>query len=349
MAAAIDGPKIALHEPGTVGLCSKRLDRMDGFLQGLVDEGKRPHVMALVARHNRPVYCKRFGFQNDGSDRSLQPQPVALREDSIFRVYSMTKPLTSMAIMMLHEEGKIQLTDPAWLYLGKEWKKRNMRVWKGGGDPNTGDLVTEACQHDITVMHLLTHTSGLSYGFDPMRNGVDYIYMQEEVNLHAKDETLHDFVGRLAKCPLLFQPGTCWHYGFNTDVCGMIVEVVSGMTLADFFRERIFEPLGMVDTGFFVPPEKQHRLADIFTEKRDLSTGKIWLKNVSRAGAMKHYTAAGNKKPSGGGGLVSTMHDYLRFCQCFMNGGELDGARLLRSCFGLLRPLVHSGCICKGA
>eukprot|EP00931_Biecheleriopsis_adriatica_P104160 TRINITY_DN78892_c0_g1_i1.p1 TRINITY_DN78892_c0_g1~~TRINITY_DN78892_c0_g1_i1.p1 ORF type:complete len:468 (-),score=76.63 TRINITY_DN78892_c0_g1_i1:358-1566(-) len=281
--------------------------------------------MVLVARHGKPVYCRGFGLQNDGTASSLATAQTQLQHDSIFRIYSMTKPITSMALMMLYEEGAFQLSDPAWLYLGEAWKKSNMRVWKAGF-PKDGNVETQDCKRNITILQLLTHTSGLSHGLDTSGsvNPVDAIYHQTPGIVNGSG-TRAEFVAKLAGMPLLFQPGSHWHYGFNSDVCGHLVEVLSGMTLQEFMQERIFRPLGMVDTDFWVPPEKRHRFCDIYFDMQAIGKQGLW--NISKKSSQMGYIRdTGIVSPAG---LVSTMHDYWRFCQCILNGGELDGARLV--------------------
>jgi len=238
-------------------------------------------------------------------------------------------------LMMLYEECRFQLSDPVFLYLGDAWKKSKMRVWDldAGTAAKDGEgkfiTKTKACRRNITVRDLLTHTSGLSYGFDESGqvNPVDTAYHSS--GFLKEPGGLADFVGKLAEMPLLFQPGSHWHYGFNTDVCAYLVEILSGKPLAEFLQERIFAPLGMVDTGFWLPPEKQHRFCDCYFDTR--SIGMEGLANISKTKGQLTFLrqAAGTGHFWGGGGLVSTMHDYLRFCQCILNGGELDGARLV--------------------
>mmetsp|Transcript_30540 Transcript_30540/g.65790 ORF Transcript_30540/g.65790 Transcript_30540/m.65790 type:complete len:450 (-) Transcript_30540:617-1966(-) len=322
------GPAVALSDPLSVGLCPERLQRLDPFLEEIVASGKRPNAMVLVSRRGKTVYCKSTGLQNDGSKGSLRESKAPIREDSIFRIYSMTKPITSLALMMLYEEGRFQLNDPLWLYLGKAWKKENMRVWKSGS-PKDDNVVTVPCESSITVLQVLTHTSGLCYGFDMegLINPVDLMYANAKIDV-SRCASLQEFGNTLAKQPLLFQPNTAWFYGFNTDIVGLLVETISGMKLSDFMEQRIFGPLKMVDTAFWVPVEKRHRFCDNYFELMQKGQSRMW--NISRKSSNKHFTGDGVPACcSGGGGLVSTVHDYARFLQMVLNGGELDGARIL--------------------
>lgn len=324
----MEGPRIEMRDPSSVGLSGERLHRIDTFVQNLVDTGVRPNGMVLVARHGQPVYLQTVGNQNDGTKWSLADRELKLRQDSIFRIYSMTKPITSVALMMLYEQGAFQLTDPVFLYLGEAWNKSNMTVWKSGLLKD-GNMKIHACTNNILMLHVLTHTSGLSYGFDDTgSNPVDAVYHKEGIVGFGR--SLEEWVGKLATLPLLFQPGSCWHYGYNTDVCGMLVEAISGMPFSQFMATHILNPLGMVDTAFWVPPEKRHRFCDNFFELPRSFGSQAKLMNISKKPSQLGYI--GEAPPlfsSGGGGLVSTMYDYFRFCQCILNGGELDGVRLL--------------------
>jgi CubicO group peptidase (beta-lactamase class C family) len=326
------GPPIAVSETpiANAGLDAGRLDRLVPYMASLVDGGHCPNGMTLVSRNGHVAFCKGAGLQNDGLKGSLTTEPVPLREDTIFRIYSMSKPITSLALMMLYEEGRFLLSDPLHLHLGEKWKKQNMRVY-ASGHPKEGDkrgpLQTAACESTITVLNVLTHTSGLSYGFDAAGalNPVDAVYAAEL----PQGLPLLAWADALAELPLFFQPNSAWHYGYNTDVCGALVEAISGVPLAAFLQECVFGPLGMVDAGFWVPPEKRHRFADCYAESPTRPAGSALI-NVSSTPA--HLAYVGDDPPvfsSGGGGLVATMHDYARFCECVAAGGVLDGARLL--------------------
>jgi CubicO group peptidase (beta-lactamase class C family) len=230
-----------------------------------------------------------------------------------------------------YEEGRFQLSDPLHLYLGASWKKENMSVYVSG-HPKAGDkrgpVVTEPCHKTVTIVDVLTHSSGLSYGFDAegIANPVDAIYNAE---LKEGSLPLLEWAERLSKLPLFFQPQSAWHYGYNTDICGALVEAIAGMPFADYMHTKLFAPLGMVDTGFWVPPEKRHRFADVYAESPRKPIGEALLNVSTSDGQLDYIGEAPPVFSSGGGGLVATMHDYARFCQCIANGGELGGYRLL--------------------
>jgi CubicO group peptidase (beta-lactamase class C family) len=330
-----DGPKVnvvSARSRSQTGLDGARLERIVPYMESLVQGGAIPNAMTLVARNGHVAFCRGLGRQNDGSQASLTQTEVALRSDTIFRIYSMSKPITSLALMMLYEEGKFLLSDPLHLHLGPAWRKDKMSVWVRGHPDEAdkrGPLVTEACKTTMTVLHVLTHTSGLSYGFDVkgVTNPVDAVYAQRLKGAH--ELSLLPWAEKLASMPLFFQPGSCWHYGYNTDVCGALVEAISGMPLAEFLQSRVFAPLCMVDTAFWVPPCKRHRFADCYAESPTRPAGQALI-NISSSPEQLSYV--GPSPPvfcSGGGGLVATMHDYCQFCQCIANGGELGGKRLL--------------------
>jgi CubicO group peptidase (beta-lactamase class C family) len=293
----------------------------------LVEKGMIPNHVTLVARKGKIVHLDCAGTQNDGSKYSLAPQKTPVSADTIFRIYSMSKPITSVCLMQLFEQGKFLLSQPVHLYLGEKWKKKNMQVF-ASGHPRAGNMQTTACEKSITMKHVLTHTAGLTYGFDAegVANPVDWLYSQK---LETAGQTLEQFCDKLADLPLLFTPGECYHYGYNTDVCARLVEVISGQKFSDYLQKHVLGPLNMTDTSFNCPPEKRHRLADNYVELAGKPAGKA-LRNFSKDSSQAHYTA--DHLPafeSGGGGLLSTAHDYYRFCQMLLNKGELDGARLL--------------------
>ena len=237
--------------------------------------------------------------------------------DAIFRIYSMSKPITSAAVMMLCEEGKIRLGDPVSRYI-PGFKNSRVMVPRNGCDYDLVPAQREMCVHD-----LFTHSSGLSYGFD-QQSALDDLYRKELWVRFEKNSglTLADFVNHLTQLPLAFHPGTAFRYSFSIDVLGYIIQLASGMPFEDFLQERVFGPLGMVDTAFWVPPEKAHRLAEIYGPAEEGG-----LKPLDEPLTSRYLKPPSN--PSGGGGLVSTASDYLRFGQMLLNQGELDGARLL--------------------
>jgi CubicO group peptidase (beta-lactamase class C family) len=236
-----------------------------------------------------------------------------MREDTIFRIYSMTKPVASVALMTLYEHGHFQLGDPVSKFI-PSW--REQRVYEGGNLPT---FVSRPAERPMTIRDLLTHTSGLTYGFME-RTNVDRAYRR--LGIGERTGTLAEMIEQLAGLPLEFSPGTRWNYSVSTDVVGYLVEVISGRRLDAYLREEIFEPLGMTDTGFFVPPEKLERFATNYSRQPDKTL------KIEDEPASSPYA----KPPtffSGGGGLVSTAADYLRFCRMLLEGGSLDGARIL--------------------
>lgn len=294
--------------PQDVGLSKDRLARIDDWMKRYVDAGKLPGMMTVVARRGHVVDWRMYGRIDVEADK-----PVAA--DAIYRLYSMTKPVTSVAIMMLYEQGLFQLDDPIarWLPAFAE-----PRVFVGGDAQNPK---TVPARTPITFRHLLTHTAGLTYGF-LMATPVDAIYRANKVEFNPGRGSLAEMVDRLAKMPLLCEPGTEWNYSNATDVLGRLVEVISGESLPDFFRNRILGPLGMTDTDFHVPPEKAHRLAAMYAPKPG---GGLELIDPP----AKSCFLRPPETPSGGGGLVGTAADYMRFAMMLRNKGVLDGVRLL--------------------
>ncbi|HLV33798.1 MAG TPA: serine hydrolase domain-containing protein [Spirillospora sp.] len=284
--------------PEKVGLDSGRLKRLDALVHRYIDAGEVPGVLMLVARRGQVAYWKCFGMMDIEQQRPTQA-------DTIYRIYSMTKPIVSVALLMLYEEGYFFLDEPVDAYIPEF---RDLRVYIEGGEP-------QPLQRPITFHHLLTHTAGLTYDF-LKTSPVDTLY--EQANLRDRDVPLRDWIKKLAALPLVNQPGTVWRYSMATDVVGYLVEVLSGMPLDAFLQTRIFEPLGMIDTSFYVPPEKADRLATLY------GSG-LWVIGPEYAG---DYTQP-PRWLSGGGGLVSTAADYLRFCQMLLGGGALNGVRLL--------------------
>ncbi len=288
----------------TAGMSAERLARIGPLMQAYVDDEHLAGIKMIVARRGKVVYYEDYGL------RDIETS-APMTEDTIFRIYSMTKPITSVAVLMLYEEGRFRLNDPVARYIPAF---KNLQVY----DADDASM-RAALRRPMTIRDLLTHTSGLTYGFFS-ETPVDTLYRRN--GLFARGGDLEDFVGRLSDLPLLHQPGTTWHYSVSTDVLGYLVEVVSGQTLDVFFKERIFDPLGMKDTSFDVPPEKMDRFAANY-HKDD--NGRL---EAVDAGATSQF-AAPVRFFSGGGGLVSTAGDYMRFAQMLLNGGTLDGTRLL--------------------
>ena len=302
---------MVLTKPEQVGLSSEALARIDDHLrQRYLGPKKIAGALTLVARRGEAAYLSPLGMMD--LERS---KPMA--QDAIFRIYSMSKPITSVALMMFYERGYFQLNDPVDKFI-PEW--RNLQVYVSGDYPN---FVTVPPERPMTMRDLMTHTSGLTYGFMAGNTGdaaVDAAYRQ--LGVGGAGGTLRDMVEKLARLPLKFSPGTHWNYSVSTDVLGYLVEVFSGMRFDEYLRAKIFEPLGMVDTGFWVPSEKLERFAANYRRRPD-KTLEV---------ADDPVSGTYSRQPtffSGGGGLVSTASDYFRFCQMLLNGGELDGVRIL--------------------
>jgi CubicO group peptidase (beta-lactamase class C family) len=292
--------------PEEFGMSSQRLGRLDAAMQKAVDSGELPGAVVLIARDGHLVYAKSFGWQD-------REKKIPMRNDSIFRLYSMTKPVVSVAAMMLVEEGRLGLQEPVSKYI-PEFKDMKVGVESTDADGKSTLKLVDA-KRQITVQDLLRHTSGLTYGVLGPLNAVKKMY--KDADIFSQKWVLADFVKALARLPLQFQPGTTWEYSHSTDVLGRVVEVASGQTLDVFLTKRIFEPLKMVDTAFQVPPGKQDRIAQPMP---DVYTGKTpELIDVTKPATFF----------AGGHGLVSTAVDYLRFAQMLANGGQLDGARIL--------------------
>ncbi len=299
----------APREDALRGFSADRLGRVTERLQRHVEAGAIAGVVALVARDDRIVHRTVLG------DRDREAE-LAMQADTIFRVYSMSKPITSVAALILVEEGRLRLSDPVDHWLPELSKPRVLLKPDGPLDQ------TRPAKGPITVRDLLTHTSGLAYDFTsqgPLSGALT------ERGLRGSSAKLppDEYLKRLGALPLLFDPGTRWHYSLSTDVLGVLVARASGMSLPDFLRSRIFEPLGMVDTAFWVPPEKLDRFAANYAF--DDERGELVLFDAPATSDYRNEPAF----PSGGGGLVSTARDYLRFAQMMTGGGELDGVRIL--------------------
>ena len=294
--------------PEEVGLCPARLARIGAWAQGWVDSGRLPGVITLVSRHDRVAHVHVCG-------QADLARGVPLAADSIVRMYSMTKPLATVAAMMLYEEGRFQLDDPIARVLPCFG---SMRVFSGGG---LGRFDTVPAERDITFRDLMTHTAGLTYGFIDA-HPVDAMYRANGIDFQTSGAALGELVERAAALPLIAQPGRAWNYSIATDVLGHLVAVLSGQRFEEFLQRRVLEPLGMVDTGFFVPAEKLGRFAACYTPGR---TGGLFLADDPPSSIF----AAARPIASGGGGLCSTLADYLRFCRMLLHKGELDGVRLL--------------------
>ncbi len=297
----------------SVGFSRERLGRLDRVVQDHVDHGQIAGAIVYVARNGQIVEFKAYGQQDIENRKPMQT-------DAIFRIASMSKAVTTVAALMLYEEGRFMLNDPVSKYL-PAFAHSVVAVPPPPGSPEGVKYTTVPANRPISIRDLMRHTSGLTYG-----DGLaidDY----KKANLYSwyfadHDETIGEAVERLAQLPLHGQPGEQWQYGFSTDVLGRLVEVVSGQPLDQFFAQRILRPLKMDDTCFFLPPEKAGRLANVY----GLENGKLKLEETAD---KSDYVRGPRKCFSGGAGLLSTVHDYSRLLQMLVNGGELEGVRLL--------------------
>jgi CubicO group peptidase (beta-lactamase class C family) len=291
------------------GFSRKRLERItDHLMRNYVEPGKIPGCQVAVSRHGHLAYYRSLGLMDRERERPM-------RDDAIFRIYSMTKPITSVALMQLYERGLFQLNDPVWRFI-PSWRNQQVYV---AGDGDT--LETRRPEQPVTMRHVLMHMAGLSYGAG--NHPVDRQYRAQEVT-RTQGETLAGFVEKLSRVPLHFDPGTRWMYSYATDVCGALVEVLSGMPLDRYFEQHVFAPLGMKDTAFSVPKNKLGRFAANYQRQLDKS-----LKLIDDPKASTYATPP--TFLSGGGGLTGTTADYLRFCEMLRQGGQFDGERIIGS------------------
>jgi CubicO group peptidase (beta-lactamase class C family) len=296
---------------GDAGFDGRRLARIDDHFRAYVDDGRLPGWQVVLARHGKIVHSSTYGRRDAAAD-------LPIESDTLFRIYSMTKPITSVAAMMLYEEGAFELKDPVSRFIPSF---AGTRVFRGGTAVNP---VTEPMVEPMRIWHLLTHTAGLTYGFQ-YASPVDAIYRRAGFEWGTPPGAdLAECCDRWASLPLLFQPGSEWSYSVATDVLGRIVEVASGLSLDAFLADRVFGPLGMGDTGFQVRPEDAGRLAALYTP--DPKSGRAVQQDGLGAAALHAPTCL-----SGGGGLVSSAADYHRFTEMLRRGGQLDGERLLGS------------------
>jgi CubicO group peptidase (beta-lactamase class C family) len=294
-------------EPESVDVSSEGLARLDDHLRGYVDAGRLPGCLTLIARRGKIVHLAALGMADRERGTAVEP-------DTIFRIYSMSKPLTSVALMQLYERGEVQLEDPVDRFL-PSWKR--LRVYESGAYPN---VQTREPERAMTVRDLLSHQSGLAYGRPEDDSPVDAAYRR--CSVLNPGQTLEQMVSKLSELPLQFSPGTRWRYSVAADVCGYLVQLISGQRFDEYLRENIFEPLGMVDTSFWVAP---HKLARLAANYRATADGGIELVDDPRDSAFAHAPAM----LSGGGGLTATAIDYWRFAQALCEGGELDGKRVI--------------------
>jgi len=306
--------------PESAGMSKTGFDRIEQHLKRrYIDAGRFPGTQLLVYRRGKVVHSSVQGFAD-------VERKSPMRDDTIFRIYSMTKPLTSVVFMMLVEEGRVALDEPVHKYI-PEWK--NLGVFQAGTAPA---FLTKAPSRPMLIIDLLRHTSGLTYGFQ-QRSNVDAAYREMKIGEVVKAGTLQSMIEDLAKLPLEFSPGEAWNYSVSTDVIGYLIGKISGKPFEQFLKERILDPLGMNDTDFFVPADKAHRLAACYSADPN---GAMTFHATDRKGSLTLQddpTKSSYLSPpsfiSGGGGLCSTAADYLTFCRALLNRGELGGVRLI--------------------
>lgn len=340
--------------PEKMGMSSERLTRIQRHMDKALQSGEMAGGLGLLARNGAVVYLEGYG-KADKTER-------AMSADTIFRIYSMSKPITSVAVLMLYEEGHFALNDPVARYLPELANLRVALSTAGSGEAEVLSDGTDIRQRDSgdanqigqtrkatrqpTIRDLLSHTAGLTYGLLG-DSEVDNLYREAGIGL-LSDISLEEFVRRLGKLPLQYDPGSRWHYSVATDVLGRLVEVVSGKPFDQFLAERLFKPLAMTDTGFTLPEASRERLAQLYSPPGvDLNDPKSILRAIQSNELVEADTALddnyqpGARFKSGGGGLLSTIGDYFRFCQMLLNGGELDGERILSPKTVQLMSLNH--------
>jgi CubicO group peptidase (beta-lactamase class C family) len=306
--AARNGPAtidMTAARPESVGFSSERLERLHALIEQLVDQKQLPGAVTLLARHGKVIDYRAYGMRDASSG-------APMTRDTIFRAFSMTKPMTGVAMMLLYEQGKWLPSDPISKYIPEF---AQLKVSKGVDA--AGNMILEDPVHAPTMEELMTHTAGFVYGFFG-NTPVDKAYQKAGV---MQSSSLQEFIDKLAKIPLAYQPGTKWVYSASMDIQGYIIEKLSGHTLPDFMQEYIFKPLGMKDTGFLVPADKRGRFVTIY---RSNEKGEV----VPAPGFGGDYLERPGM-PSGGGGAVTTAEDYFRFAEMLANGGELNGVRIL--------------------
>jgi CubicO group peptidase (beta-lactamase class C family) len=321
------GEVLGRSKPEDVGVSSTRLQRLTDTFNAYVMDGRLPGAVVLVARRGRVAYLEAFGVRDRESKAPMQ-------EDAIFRIASQSKALVSVAVMMLQEDGRLLIADPVGKYL-PEFSRTTVAV------PRAGGYEVVPAKRAITIRDLLTHTAGIGYGSGPASDrwkaaGIQGWYFAD------RDEPITATVSRIAALPFDAQPGEAWVYGYGTDILGALVERVSGTTLDGFLRTRLFGPLGMHDTHFYLPAAKSGRLAVVY------SAADAQLTRAPEPGAMVGqgaYVQGPRKSFSGGAGLLSTARDYARFLQMLLNGGELDGVRILSPASVRLMTVDHLGSI----
>ena len=296
---------LPMVKPEDVGLSSERLNRIKPLMQSHIDKGTTGGILTMIARGGKIAHLEMVGKRDIANNK-----PMTI--NTIFRIYSMSKAITSIAVMTLYEEGHFNLDDPVSDFIPEF---DNLMVFK---DSTEAGLILDSLDTEMTIRHLLTHTSGLTYGWGG--RPVDRMYAKADI--FEKGSTLKQMTAKLGKIPLVHQPGTKWEYSVSIDVLGYLIEVLSGMPFEEYLQKRIFQPLKMEDTGFSVPEEKRDRYSELYSYNK--KEEKLEAVEESPLGEDKYRFF-----PSGGGGLVSTASDYIRFCQMMLNSGELDGTRIL--------------------
>ncbi|MBC7920242.1 MAG: beta-lactamase family protein [Ferruginibacter sp.] len=296
--------------PAAAGFSPERLQRLDAYLQRLVDGGQAPNAVTFVAHRGQVVHHQAFGYRN-------RERKEPLRKDDIFRIASQSKAVTTVALLMLWEEGKFGLDDPVSKYIPAF---RNPKVLDQH-DPKTGQYTTHPAKSEVTIRQLLSHTAGIPYQH-PLQERPEF---KVPFFNSLEKETLAETIPRLAARPLTAEPGSAFVYGLNTDVLGYLVEILSGKNLAEVLRQRIFEPLGMTDTDFYLPDAKAGRLVELYS----LAKPGDPLTVHENAAYRKFAVSGARTYHSGGAGLVSTVEDYAKFCQMLLNGGGFNGKQLL--------------------
>jgi CubicO group peptidase (beta-lactamase class C family) len=311
---------MTLAKPESVGFSSERLERLHSLMQQTVDQKQLPGAVTILARHGKVIDYRVYGFKDVANN-------APLTKDAIFRAFSMTKPITAVAMLQLYEQGKWLPSDPISKFVPEF---EHLKVFKGLDA--AGNTILENPLHPPTMLELMTHTAGFTYGFFG-DSPVDKEYQKAAV-LQCKN--LQEMIDKLAKIPLLYQPGTRWSYSVSMDIQGYIIEKLSGQSLPDYMQEHIFKPLGMKDTGFFVPAEKRNRFVTMY---RGNDKGEMIPADQSFGGDYATQPAM----PSGGGGSVSTAEDYFRFAEMLANFGELNGVRVLSPASVQLMSTNHLG------
>jgi CubicO group peptidase (beta-lactamase class C family) len=302
--------KFTVSSPESAGFSAERLKRVDAILQGMIDQGIAPNAVTFVARKGKLVHYKAFGYKN-------VEQKIPLQKTDIFRIASQTKAITSVALLILFEEGKFLLDDPVSKYIPAFKQTQVLDDY----DKQTLTYQTHPAGSPITIRQLMTHTAGIPYEH-PLQEKPEF---KVPFFTSTDRETLKEVIPRLAARPLMAEPGSGFVYGLSIDVLGYLVEVLSGMSLAEYMKTRIFDPLGMQDTYFFLPEVKTKRLVELYSkakpeDKLTLHTNELY-RNFAVSGAKTYY--------SGGAGLVSTVEDYAKFCQMILNGGTFNGKQIL--------------------